>query len=411
MRQLCNGAAMICVAALFPMLLVSAPPVDDAVRTKAVQLLKVIQKVEAEGRGNVAAAGAWRELAQLDPHALPVILAAIDEEQLITANWIRSAVDAIAERAIRSGAGLPQTELEKFLKDTSHAPRARRLAFEWLLQVNPHAEDRLIPTMLHDPSVEFRRDAVARLIAAGQKEEKAGKDRHPNAVALYKEALTGARNEDQVKQIVERLGIYGETVDLPTHFGFLMRWKLIGPFDNTEKSGFDRVYPPEEAIDLQAEYKGKSSTVRWIDYVSEDNYGMVDINKGLVEEKGVAAYAFHEFTSDIAQDVELRVGGKNAFKLWVNGALVYNRDEYHHGTKLDHYRAKARLKEGKNAILLKVCQNELVASWTKVWRFQIRVCDAAGTAILSTTREVPAPNPADSETDKKSATANAKGGA
>jgi hypothetical protein len=44
------------------------------------------------------------------------------------------------------------------------------------------------------------------------------------------------------------------------------------------------------------------------------------------------------------------------------------------------------LKPGRNTILVKVCQNEQVEDWTKEWEFQIRVCDAAGTAILSTDR-------------------------
>jgi hypothetical protein len=54
--------------------------------------------------------------------------------------------------------------------------------------------------------------------------------------------------------------------------------------------------------------------------------------------------------------------------------------------QLDQYRVPATLHPGRNQILLKVCQNEEVESWTVEWQFQIRVCDAVGSAILSTTR-------------------------
>ena len=37
-----------------------------------------------------------------------------------------------------------------------------------------------------------------------------------------------------------------------------------------------------------------------------------------------------------------------------------------------------------NVILLKICQNELQEKYADPWKFQLRVCDTAGTAILST---------------------------
>jgi hypothetical protein len=40
------------------------------------------------------------------------------------------------------------------------------------------------------------------------------------------------------------------------------------------------------------------------------------------------------------------------------------------------------LKKGKNTLLVKCCQNEQTEQWTVEWRFQLRICDATGTAIL-----------------------------
>ena len=38
-----------------------------------------------------------------------------------------------------------------------------------------------------------------------------------------------------------------------------MSWQIIGPFDNSEREGFTKVYPPENKIDLSATYQGKEA--------------------------------------------------------------------------------------------------------------------------------------------------------
>ena len=52
----------------------------------------------------------------------------------------------------------------------------------------------------------------------------------------------------------------------------------------------------------------------------------------------------------------------------------------------DQYLIEAKLKKGKNAILVKLCQNEQEQSWTKQWQFQLRVTDDSGTALLAANR-------------------------
>jgi hypothetical protein len=89
-----------------------------------------------------------------------------------------------------------------------------------------------------------------------------------------------------------------------------------------------------------------------------------------------------KFNSDKNQTVDLRLGTPNAWKLWVNGELLFAREEYHRGTKLDQYRVAAKLKAGENLILLKVCQNEQNDDWAQKYQFQLRGADPAGSAIL-----------------------------
>jgi hypothetical protein len=100
-------------------------------------------------------------------------------------------------------------------------------------------------------------------------------------------------------------------------------------------------------------------------------------------EKQVVGYAATEFASAEARDAEIRIGCKNGWKVWLNGELLFDRDEYHRGAKLDQYKLPCHLKAGKNVILVKCCQNEQTEQWTVEWEFQLRVCDATGTAIAS----------------------------
>jgi hypothetical protein len=348
--------------------------------------LKTIKSVGAEAKGNAAASRAWAELAKADAKSLPDILVALDDASPLAANWIRSAVETIADRELNAKRPLPIVDLEKYLAETSHDPRGRRLAFELLTRVDPKTADRLLPGMLNDPSVEIRRDAVARLLK--QANELFDADKTDDAKPVYQQALTAARDDDQVQAAVKRLSELGQAVDLPRHFGFIQDWSLIGPFDNTGKAGFNVVFPPENNDDLTAEFKGKDQKVRWTKTFTTDNYGIVDLAKVQAPHKGAITYARAEFMSDKARDVDFRLGTPNSWKLWVNSELAFSREEYHRGMALDQYRVRGRLKAGKNVILLKVCQNEQTEEWAQRWQFQLRVCDATGTAILSTTRPV-----------------------
>jgi hypothetical protein len=352
--------------------------------------LKALKEVGPEGAGNQSAQEAWRRLSAADAASLPTILAALDDAGPLAANWLRASVDAIAERQLRNGGKLPTAALEKFATDTKHSNRARRLAFEWLCRADPTANDRLIPKMIDDPSVEFRRDAVARVIGEAEALEASGKAQQ--AADTFRRALKSARDLDQVQLLAKKVETFGDKVDLPTHFGYVMSWKLAGPFDNTDENGFDVAFPPERGVDFAAEYPGKAGPVKWIDHTTDDPAGKVDINKAIVKENAVTCYAAAEFDARVAGPVELRLQSTNANKIWLNGELLSANKVYHAGSQMDQYIGRGKLKAGRNVILVKVCQNQQKESWAQDWDFQLRVCDASGTAILSRDRVARATN-------------------
>lgn len=346
--------------------------------------LRTLLAVGPNGAGNRRAAEAWQELARSPAERLPDLLAALDGANPLAANWIRTAIDAIAERQLRRGGKLPTAELEQFLLDRRHAPRARRLAYEWLCRADRSAQRRLLGGMLDDPSREIRRDAVARLI--GDAVRVAELSEPATALPFYRRAFAAARDRDQVELLAARLRKLGESVDLSRHFGFILRWKLIGPFDNTAERGYDVAYPPEREIEPAASYDGKHGKVAWIDYLGKDDYGKVDLNRAIGEQKGVVGYAMTEFYSGERREAEFRLTSFNAVKLWLNSRLVDEHNIYHGGSQIDQYISRGTLLPGRNTILLKVCQNEQTQSWARVWGFQLRLCDEHGTAVLSTDR-------------------------
>lgn len=347
--------------------------------------LSKLNAVSREGQGNEAASEAWKQIVKAGPEALVPILQASGKGNVVADNWLRLAATVIADESVAAKKALPLGELESFLKETKHAAPARLLAFDIIQQADAAKADVIEPTLLNDPSQELRRGAVQRLIDQAKKQDQLTSGN--GAAAIYKKALDAARDEDQVKVIAEALDKLGVKVDLPKHFGFLMKWHVIGPFDNTNREGFAAVFPPEKEVKLDASYEGKPDdqgkprTVKWQPYESKHEQGKLDFNKPLGMLKQTTAYAYTTFNSPEARDAELRLGCKNGWKVWLNGELLFSRDEYHRGAQMDQYKLKCHLKKGANAILVKCCQNEQTESWTVEWEFQLRVCDATGTAI------------------------------
>jgi hypothetical protein len=351
-------------------------PIDDA--------LAAIRAVEKGGKGQAEAQHALQTLAAANASDLAKILGAFDGASPLAANWLRNAFEGLADCQLKEKRALPVAQLETFVKQATHDPRARRLAYEWLLKADPSASKRLIAGMLLDPAAEFRRDAVAlRMAEAAKVNPRLGKAATRNAIKLYREALEGAIDDDQVKAIADALLKLGERVDISRHFAFLTRYSVIGPFDNRGGRGLETEYPPEKEIRLDATYDGQLGPVAWQSLETHSEYGIVDIAKQLKPYKGAAMYLVTGFQSPATRRVELRLGTDNAWKLWVNGKPLFSRNEYHRGMAFDQYRVPVTMRSGQNVILIKLCQNEQNDDWAQGYQLQLRVCDSNGRGIHS----------------------------
>jgi hypothetical protein len=343
--------------------------------------LAVLTAVGKDGQGHVQAQQAMSRLRSAGAAELPAMLKALDRAGPLAAEWIRNAFETVADRALRQRQALPAAELQRFVLERAHAPRARRLAYEWLVKVDPSASGRLVPQMLLDPATEFRRDAVALRIAQASKVDP--KSDRAKAIRLYREAFSGAVHDDQVKSIVQALAGLGEKVDIAAHFAFLTCFSVIGPFDNRGGIGLDAVYPPEKEIRLEATYEGQLGKVSWRPFTTTQEYGIVDIAHQIKPYKGAVMYALAKFDSPRDRALELRLATQNAWKIWVNGEFLFSRLEYHRGSTFDQYRVPVRMRAGHNAILLKLCQDEENEDWAQTYQFQLRVCDRSGAGVRS----------------------------
>lgn len=349
------------------------------------QLTAVINRIGTKGQGHSEARKAMAELSKIEATEIVGILDGFDSNNVLAVNWLRAAADSVLENASQNGTTIPLNKLQEFLSDTNNDANARRVAYEWIVQLDGSLRSGILSKSLNDPSLEIRREAVTEAVGAALKLKESEKNQ---ALDKLKTVLGSARDIDQIDEITAHIESMGGTVNLPRHFGFLMKWNLLGPFDNSGTKGFDVAYAPEADIALDKTFEGKVGSVKWFEHTTQDQYGMMDLNSIMPEKyKGAIVYAYTTFESAELRDVDIRMGCVNGNKIWVNGKLITSNHVYHANTSIDQYIAKARLRKGRNEILVKVAQNEQEESWAQRWQFQLRICDKYGTAILAADRK------------------------
>ena len=332
--------------------------------------IKVLQTLTSGDGSALAAAKAIKQLGMANDVTLIQSLTAMKGATPVGRNWLLGLANSLYRKS-----GKSQTaELSKFLSDQNQDGEARYIVLQWLTANNAALRTELLVNMNQDSSPELRFLAI----------EEATKSKLETK--QLSSLLEAARHPSQVVSIIDKLKELGESVDQSKQLGFLIHWRLIGPFDHVGTLNFDKEFPVEtdwaKGV-LKDAYEGKSKTIQWKDELTVAPDGMVDLAVIYSNEKGCIIYAATEFDSVDERDAEVRLGCINGNKIWVNGKLVMSNEVYHTGSQIDQYAEPIRLKAGKNQILLKLCQNEQKDSWAQVFQFQLRICDSTGKAILT----------------------------
>ncbi|MFH0983223.1 MAG: TIM-barrel domain-containing protein [Planctomycetota bacterium] len=143
------------------------------------------------------------------------------------------------------------------------------------------------------------------------------------------------------------------------------RWWVVGPFPAPFEEALDRVFPPEQAIDLAATYDGhEGEKIGWRKVeraitpsadLTEEFFVRLDAVFGRYRQQAVC-YALTYLHAPEDTEATLALGTDDGAVLWLNGAEVYrHRLGRPYQSKED--RVPVRLEKGSNALLLKVSQS------------------------------------------------------
>ena len=370
-----------------------------------VPSLAKVSNVADRGEGAAAAANAVRTLAAAEPDQIGLMLGWFSAASPVGRNLLAGAVQAVADDAdaeilaaaandtLRRGNGVRRTGPDGFTMIGPLHPEAAALAFRLLEGADPDAA----AAFLAEAGLDSDAPPIRRAAVAAKLNKLSGDVPASDLRALLDRTL----DRDQVETIADRLAELNDPVDLPRQFGFLTDWWMIGPFDHRDDQAFDATLPPERtpgafgyAATYPTGFPGVGGTVGWREIDSDDDFGVVSVADSFENWKGSAVMLGRGFDASVAGPATFRIGTPNAFKLYLNGELLFAREEYHRGTKMDQYVIPAELKLGENVLMVKLLQNQQEQGWAQDYQIQFRVTDPTGAAV----REAIA-TPTDAEPD------------
>lgn len=177
----------------------------------------------------------------------------------------------------------------------------------------------------------------------------------------------------------EAEGNFKEAAVYYAKLGTINDWQIVGTFDNTSGSGFNKDFgvlanPKEDAV-----FKNKvNADVKWFKppHVRSDRW--FDFNYYFSIGNSIM-YAQTFLNSPAEQEVYFRSGNSGSLKIWVNEKLVTNISE-ERNCDMDIYINNVKLNKGFNRVLVQIGESE-----TDNANFMIRVTDKEGKNISSLT--------------------------
>lgn len=100
---------------------------------------------------------------------------------------------------------------------------------------------------------------------------------------------------------------------------YVNRWYLIGPFERKHGDAWLVPDPPEQAVVLDAAYRGKDGRLLKWEYVDSANYPLVPPQPA----EEAVYYGYTELMVDKEQDLTIWVGANDDAQLWLNDRLVW----------------------------------------------------------------------------------------
>ena len=136
---------------------------------------------------------------------------------------------------------------------------------------------------------------------------------------------------------------------------YITDWWLIGPFNNTNRKGIEKVYPPEEEFIIDKNYSGRNNQlVSWRKYdgKSDEYISLAKLFKP--SDEGVV-YARRIFNLKNNTVQKIGLGTNDGVKMWVNGKLVHTNIVGRPALPNEDV-VSVQFHKGENIVLLKVDQ-------------------------------------------------------
>jgi hypothetical protein len=157
---------------------------------------------------------------------------------------------------------------------------------------------------------------------------------------------------------------------------FLTEWNLSGPFDAPDMDSLTTVFPPENGIDLNATYPGKSGKPAGWKKIKAPASGYIDLNPLVQPNERVVVYAVGWVRAPEDMTAHLLLGSDDGVRVWINDELRHTNPAYR-AVATDQDQVAVRLKKGWNKVLLKILQGD------GGFGFQARFVDPDGKLVWS----------------------------
>ncbi|HEX5655567.1 MAG TPA: hypothetical protein VFX59_00160, partial [Polyangiales bacterium] len=157
---------------------------------------------------------------------------------------------------------------------------------------------------------------------------------------------------------LRRAGELQASVKAYRELGYLHDFRVIGPFDNEGKRGFDFELGPERdrkgAVQKDVEFDGRERKVKWRKLPDVVQSGQIDFDSLLRPSENVCALAETTLSLDKPATLTLWLGGGGATKLYFDGDEVI-RDAAYRGNGYDRTVARVQASAGEHRVLVKSC--------------------------------------------------------
>jgi len=302
------------------------------------------------------------------PEAAPLLAKALEtageQEKPLVEGWVKRYADDLSEQNKPEAAGRAYVSLYRNAVD----PDLKAIGMEGIRKYPvPEAFD-LVMDMLNKG--ELNTIPTGSMIGIAKTAIEAGQQEQGEK--LLNEVLGKLNTPEAVQQTMAALATMKDGPALAAKLGFVKQWAIVGPLPWKMADSFTKNIIGEPAVDLKKTYPGMGGDVAWKPVSTDDLSGMVNLAGLLGMVDSAVAFAYTEIEVGADEDIMVHGGSDDGLKIWVNGGVVSEQD-VDRPFKVDSDNAPAKLKAGKNALLVMISQR------AGGWGFGVRISRADGT--------------------------------